>query len=106
MFQPLRPSPHFLGRRQAEDIKYHSNSMQPVVPKCGLANIGAPNRSQPLRVSFQVREYKVNVGRIEWHVNYRIRPIELLFEFLRARRLADHPRARRGTLVEPCTDLV
>ena len=54
----------------------------------------------------QFREDTANIGRIEWQVNDRIRPIELPFEFLGARRLADHHRTRRGTLVEPRGDLI
>jgi hypothetical protein len=80
--------------------------MQPVAPERGLPNIVAPNRSQPLRVAVQVRRDTANIGRIEWPVNYRIRPIELPFEFLGARCLADHHRTRRRTLVEPCRDLI
>src|SRR5713101_5968495 len=80
--------------------------MQPVVPERGLPSIVAPNRSQPLTVAVQVREDPANIGRIEWHVNYRIRPVELPFEFLGARRLADHHRTRCGTFVEPRRDLI
>ena len=76
------------------------------MPLCGLANIVAPNRSQPLRVAIQVGENAANIRRIERHVDDRIGPIELLLEFLRARRLADHHCARRGPLVEPRGDLV
>jgi hypothetical protein len=74
------------------------------VPLSGLPYIVAPNRSQPLRVAIQVRENAANIGRIERHVDDRIRPIELLLEFLRAWRLADHYCACRGPLVEPRGD--
>src|SRR5260370_7324795 len=94
-------SAHFLGRRQPEGSEHHLNSMQPIVPSCGLPNIFAPNRSQPLGVTIQVRKDTANIGRIERHVNYRIRPIELLLEFLRARRLSDHYRACRAPLLPP-----
>ncbi len=97
-------SPHLLRGRQAEDIEHHLNSMQPVVPERGLPSIIAPNRSQPLRVAVQVREDTANIRRTEWHVNYRIRPIELSFEFFGAWRLADHYRTRRGTLVDDWQD--
>lgn len=76
------------------------------MPERRLPNIIAPNRSQPLRLAVQLREDTANIGRIEWQVNYRIRPIELPFEFFGARRVADHHRTRRGTLVESRRDLI
>ena len=51
LLEPLRASPHSLGGHQAEDVEHGLNSMRPVVPECGLTCIGAPNRSQPLRVA-------------------------------------------------------
>ena len=60
-----------------------------------------PNRLQSLRVTAQVCKDTANIRRIEGNVDHRIRPIELPFEFLRTRRLADHHRARSGALVEP-----
>src|SRR5215831_15880437 len=80
--------------------------MQPIVPESGLSHVVAPNRAQPLRVAVQVRDDTANVGRIEWHVNYRVRPIELSFEFPGARRLADHHRTRGGTFIESRGDLI
>src|SRR5258708_3471472 len=80
--------------------------MQPVVPERGLPNVVAPNRSQPLRVAVEISEDPTNIGRIEWHVNYRIRPVKLPFEFFGTRRLADHHRPRCGTFVEPRRELI
>src|SRR5947209_4206794 len=61
LVEPLCASPHFLGRREAEGIEHHPDSIQPVVPECGLPSIVAPNRSQPLRVAIQVREDTANI---------------------------------------------
>src|SRR5262249_9860170 len=58
------------------------------------------------RVRIKVRDDAANLGRIEWHVNYRIRPVELPLEFLAACRLPDHHCTRSGTLVEPSRDLI
>src|ERR1700738_3233419 len=80
--------------------------MQPIVPECGLPNIVLSNRSQPFGVAVQIRDDAADIGRIKWHLNYRIRLIGLTSEFLGARRLADHPRPRRDTLVESRRNLI
>ena len=65
-----------------------------------------PNSSKPLGIGVQIGENAANIGGIERQVDNRIRPIELLLEFLRTRRLANHDCPCGRALVESGRDLV
>jgi hypothetical protein len=78
---------------RTESIENHTDSVQPIVPRRGLANIIAPHGAQALGIAVQIRENAADIGRIERHVNHRIEPIELPFD-LTARVLALRRRRR------------
>src|SRR5262245_31469665 len=80
--------------------------MQPIVPERRLASVCPTDRKQSLRIPADIRKDTADVWAIEWNLNRRIWPIELLVELIRERGLAYHHGTRCGALVESCGDFV